>query len=330
MEKRTLGSLSVGKIGLGCMGMSEFYGPGDDAMSLKVLARALELGVTLFDTADMYGSGANEQLLGRFFKENRARREEVVLATKFGIRRKPGDYARSIDNSPAYIREACEASLKRLGVDCLDLYYIHRIEPGRPIEEPMAALAELVKQGKIRAIGLSEPSAATLEKAHKVHPVAAVESEYSLWTRNSETDGVFKTCQKLGIGFVAYSPLGRGFLTGTLKDMQKLAKGDFRNTLPRMSGEHLEKNLKLLGVLDGIAVSKGCSLARLVLAWILSKPWGIVPIPGTKRIKYLEDNAGAESVKLTPKEIKTLDAAFPVGADYGPRYTPEGMKGVGA
>lgn len=329
MEKRKLGTLSVGEIGLGCMGMSEFYGPDDDEVSLKVLARALELGVTFLDTADMYGFGANERLLGRFFKEDRSRRDRVVLASKFGIKRKKGEYARTIDNSPSYIRECCEASLQRLGVDCIDLYYIHRIETGRPIEEAMTALAKLVRQGKIKAIGISEPSAATLERAHKVHPVAAVQSEYSLWTRNSEADGVFEACKRLGIGYVAYSPLGRGFLTGALKDLQNLQKGDFRGSMARMQGEHLEKNLKLLGVIDAVAVAKGCSLAQVVLAWILSKPMGIVPIPGTKRIKYLEDNMGAANVKLTLDEVKTLDEAFPIGADYGPRYSAEGMKGVG-
>jgi aryl-alcohol dehydrogenase-like predicted oxidoreductase len=326
---RKLGELSVGAIGLGCMGMSEFYGPGDDAVSLTVLARSLELGVTLFDTADMYGFGANEELLARFLREDASRRSRVVLATKFGIRRKKGEYARTIDNSPDYIRSACDASLKRLGVDCIDLYYIHRIEPGRPIEEAMGALAELVRVGKIRAIGLSEPSAATLERAHKVHPVTAVQSEYSLWTRNPEADGVFATCQRLGIGFVAYSPLGRGFLTGALKDLQNLPKGDFRGGMDRLSGEHLEKNLKLLSTIEGMAADKGCTPAQLALAWVLAKPWGIVPIPGTKRIRYLEDNCGAAGVSLTESEALALDEAFPVGADYGPRYTAEGMKGVG-
>lgn len=329
MQTRKLDGLSVGAIGLGCMGMSEFYGPGDDAVSLKVLARALELGVTLFDTADMYGSGANEELLARFFKEDASRRDRVVLATKFGIRRKKGEYARTIDNSPEYIRSACDDSLKRLGVDCIDLYYIHRIEPGRPIEEPMEALAELVRAGKIRSIGISEPSAATLERAHKVHPVAAVQSEYSLWTRNPEADGVFEACKRLGIGFVAYSPLGRGFLTGALKDVKNLPKGDFRGGLERLSGEHLEKNLKLLAVIEGMAAAKSCSPAQLALAWVLAKPWGIVPIPGTKRLKYLEDNCGAAGVSLSQAEMGALDEAFPVGADYGPRYTAEGMKGVG-
>jgi aryl-alcohol dehydrogenase-like predicted oxidoreductase len=329
MKMRTLGTLTVGGIGLGCMGMSEFYGPGNDEESLNVMARALDLGVTLFDTADMYGSGSNEELIGRFLREDPSRRERIVLATKFGIRRKPGEYARVIDNSPVYVREACEASLRRLGVDCIDLYYIHRIEPGRPIEEPMGALAELVKEGKIRAVGISEPSAATIRRACKVHPLCAVESEYSLWTRNPEADGVFDTCLRLGIGFVAYSPLGRGFLTGALKDTGKLAKGDFRAAMPRLSGDNLEKNRKRLGIIERLAVARKCSPAQVVLAWILAKPWGVVPIPGTKHIKYLEENCGAAAVKLSVAEVAKLDEAFPVGADYGERYTAEGMKGVG-
>jgi len=328
MKTRKLGAVEVGAIGLGCMGMSEFYGKGDDEQSLAVLERALELGVTMLDTADMYGSGHNESLLGRFLKIGK-RRERVVLATKFAIRREPGKYARRVDNSPAYIRQACEASLVRLGVDCIDLYYIHRIEPGRPIEEAVGTMAELVKEGKIRAIGLSEPAAATLERAHKVHPITAVQSEYSLWTRDPEQDGVLEVCHKHGIGFVAYSPLGRGFLTGAIKDTSKLEEGDFRGMMPRFQGDYAARNIERLRVIEAIAGAKGCTAAQVALAWVLSRPWGVVPIPGTKRLKYLEENIAAEKVKLSALELDELEEAFPVGADYGPRYTEEGMKGLG-
>jgi aryl-alcohol dehydrogenase-like predicted oxidoreductase len=329
MQTRAIGQLSVGAIGLGCMGMSEFYGPTDEEVSLSVLERALELGVTMLDTADMYGIGHNERLLGRFFKARHGRRERVTLATKFGIRRKPGEYARTIDNSPAYIREACEASLMRLGIDHIDLYYVHRLEPGRPVEETVGALAELVREGKIRAIGLSEPSAATLERAHKVHPITSVESEYSLWTRDPETNGVFDTCKRLGIGFVAYSPLGRGFLTGAITDVESLPKGDFRGTLPRLQKGCIEANLARLGAINAIAMANGCTTAQVALAWVLAQPQGVVPIPGTKRLKYLEENVAAANVQLSQTCIARLDEAFPAGADYGPRYSPEGMKGVG-
>ena len=329
MQTRKIGSLSVSSIGLGCMGMSEFYGPADDLQSLSVLERALELGVTMLDTADMYGFGHNEQLLSRFFKARHGNRERVVLATKFGIRRKAGEYARTIDNSPEYIKQACNASLKRLGIDHIDLYYVHRIEPGRPIEDTVGTLAELVKAGKIRAIGLSEPSALTLEKANRVHPISAVQSEYSLWTRNSEQDGVLEMCRKLGVGFVAYSPLGRGFLTGTIKDTKNLPAGDTRGTMARMQEGHIESNLKKLGIINSIAMENRCTEAQVALAWVLAQPWNVVPIPGTKRLKYLEENVAAEAVKLTKANLTQLDNTFAVGADYGPRYTAEGMKGVG-
>ena len=329
MRSRNIGALKTGAIGLGCMGMSEFYGHGDDCVSLTVMARALELGVTLFDTAEMYGSGRNEELLSRFFRENPGSREKVVLATKFGIRREPGQYERVIDNSPEYARRACEGSLKRLGTDHIDLYYVHRIEPGRPIEDTMGGIAKLVREGKIRAIGLSEPSAKTLERANAVHPVTAVQSEYSLWTRNPEKDGVFETCKRLGTGFVAYSPLGRGFLTGTITDTKNLPEGDFRGSLPRLQDEYLDANLRRLFVIEKIAAKHGCTKAQVALAWVLAKPWGIVPIPGTKRIKYLEENAAADSVTLDDADVALLDESFPVDADYGPRYTAEGMKGIG-
>jgi aryl-alcohol dehydrogenase-like predicted oxidoreductase len=328
MEARRLGTLSVGAIGLGCMGMSEFYGARDDAVSLQVLARALERGVTLFDTADMYGSGHNEELLGRFLREHPGSREKVTLASKFGIRRMPGEYKRTIDNSPEYIRSACEASLKRLGVEAIDLYYVHRLETGRPVEETVAVLAALVKEGKIRAIGLSEVSAATLEKAHAVHPVAAVQSEYSLWSRGPEKDGVLATCKRLGIGFVAYSPLGRGFLTGTV-NMDALPANDFRTILPRFQRARMDENTRRLLFVRELARIHSATPAQVALAWVLSRKWGIVPIPGTKKLKYLEENTAAEKVKLTQAQIAGLEEAFPCNADYGARYTPEGMQGIG-
>jgi len=329
MKIRKLGPFEVGAVGLGCMGMSEFYGPGDDAQSLAVLERALELGVTLFDTADMYGMGRNEELLARFFLEGKGRRDRIVLATKFGVRRGAGRYERGIDNSPAYIRKACEASLKRLGVDHIDLYYIHRIEPGRPIEEAIGTLAQLVQEGKIRAVGLSETSATTLARAHKVHPIAAVQSEYSLWTRDPETDGVLDTCQRLGIGFVPYSPLGRGFLTGVITEATQFEEGDFRSSLARFSGPHAAMNHERLKIIEAIAATKHCTMAQVALAWVLANPKEIVPIPGTKRIKYLEENVAAESIELTSSELAMLDKSFPTGTDYGPRYSAEGMKGIG-
>ncbi|HNX05760.1 MAG TPA: aldo/keto reductase [Opitutales bacterium] len=329
MDKRKLGGLSVGAIGLGCMGMSEFYGVRDDETSLRVLEKALEIGVTMLDTSDLYGDGHNEELLGRFFKASKGAREKVVLATKFGIRRLPGVYSRKIDNSPEYIRSACEASLKRLGVDAIDLYYVHRIEQGRPIEETVGVLAELVKEGKIRAIGLSEPSAATLEKACAAQTIAAVQSEYSLWTRGAEKDGVLKTCKARGVGFVAYSPLGRGFLTGTITDTSKLAPSDFRKMLPRFEKEKLGENARRLKYVYDLARVHGATPAQIALSWVLSRPFGIVPIPGTKKLKYLEENVASAKVVLTAAEIAGLEEAFPVGADYGERYTPEGMKSIG-
>jgi aryl-alcohol dehydrogenase-like predicted oxidoreductase len=328
MEARRLGTLSVGAVGLGCMGMSEFYGARDDGTSLLVLAKALEKGVTLLDTADMYGSGHNEELLGRFFRENAGAREKVTLASKFGIRRLPGEYKRTIDNSPDYIRSACEASLKRLGVEAIDLYYIHRLETDRPVEETVSVLASLVKEGKIRAVGLSEVSATTLAKAYAVYPVDAVQSEYSLWTRGAEKDGVLATCKRLEIGFVAYAPLGRGFLTGTV-NMDALPANDFRTILPRFQRARLDENTRRLLLVREIARIHGASPAQVALAWVLSRKWGIVPIPGTKKLRYLDENIAAEKVKLTEAQIAGLEEAFPLNADYGARYTPEGMKGIG-
>ncbi len=325
MEQRKLRDLEVSALGLGCMGMSEFYGPYDDAESLRVLERGLDLGITFYDTADMYGSGHNEELLGRFIA---GKRDSLVIATKCGIRRKPGSYERSIDNSPSYIRDACDASLKRLGIDYIDLFYIHRIDTSRPVEETAAALADLVKAGKIGGIGFSEISAASLERAHAVHPVTAVQSEYSLWTREVENNGVLDTCHQLAIGFVPYSPLGRGFLTGKIKDSSQLDEKDFRRLVPRFEKERLQEQEGRLALLRGIAEAHGATPAQIALAWVLSRPWKLVPIPGTKRVRYLEENAAAVNLRLSDDEQRRLDEAFPVDADYGDRYPAAGMKGL--
>ncbi len=328
MEKRDLGAsrLTVSALGLGCMGMSEFYGPTDDAQSLATLERALELGVTFLDTADMYGSGHNEELLGRFLK---GRREKVVLATKFGIVRVPGRYERTIDTSPAYVRPACEASLKRLGVEAIDLYYAHRLNPDVPVEDTVGAMAELVRAGKVRALGLSEVSARTLRRAHAVHPIAAVQSEYSLWTREIEAE-VLPACRDLGVSFVAYSPLGRGFLTGSIGKDADLAANDFRRISPRFQGDNLERNLRIVDVVKTLAAARGATPGQVALAWLLHQGKDIVPIPGTKRIKYLEENVAAAPLTLSTDELARLDQALPPGAAAGDRYPPAGMKGLNA
>lgn len=329
MQTRHLGSLTVSALGLGCMGMSEFYGAHDDAQSLTTLERALTLGVTLFDTADMYGRGHNEELVGRFLK---GRRDRVVLATKFGIVREGGGdgYSRSIDNSPEYIRRACEASLRRLGVDVIDLYYAHRINPQQPIEDTVGALAELVRQGKIRAIGLSEVSAATLRRAAAVHPIAAVQSEWSLWTRDPETNGVLAACRELGVGFVAYSPLGRGFLTGRINGAEGLDENDFRRMTPRFLAENMQRNLALVEKIKDLAAAKGVSPGQLVLAWLLAQGPDVVPIPGTRRLAHIEENIAAAAISLTADEVAAIGRAVPPGAAAGQRYPDEGMKGLNA
>jgi aryl-alcohol dehydrogenase-like predicted oxidoreductase len=327
MKMRQLGhsDMTVSPLGLGCMGMSEFYGDSDDAQSMQTLARAAELGVNLFDTADMYGSGHNEALLGRFLKTTAA---NVTIATKFGIvRSSDGSYGRHIDNSPTYIEQACEASLKRLGVECIDLYYAHRLNPAYPIEETMEAMAKLVKAGKVKALGLSEVSSATLRRAHAVHPLSALQSEYSLWTRDPES-GVLQACRELGITFVAYSPIGRGFLSGTINSRDNLADNDFRRYNPRLQEEALDANLKLAQRVKALADQKGCTAAQLSLAWLLHQGENIVPIPGTRRIRYLEENLSAADIQLSGKELAALDQAMPVGAAAGDRYTIEGMKGI--
>lgn len=328
MDTRTLGgsSLTVSALGLGCMGMSEFYGPTDETQSLATLERAFALGVTHFDTADMYGSGHNETLLGRFLA---GKRDRVVVATKFGIVRQPGVYDRSIDSSPAYLRQACEESLKRLGVEVIDLYYAHRLNPDVPVEDTVGAMADLARAGKIRALGLCEVSAATLRRAHATHPIAAVQSEYSLWTRDMETE-VLPTCRDLGVSLVAYAPLGRGLLTATISDQKQLADNDFRRLSPRFQDGNLDANLRLVDSVTALAEAKGCKPGQVALAWLLAQGPDILPIPGTKRIPYLEENVGAASVVLSPEEVAALSAAIPPGAASGDRYPAAGMRGLNA
>jgi aryl-alcohol dehydrogenase-like predicted oxidoreductase len=319
MQQRRLGrqGLIVSEMGLGCMGMSEFYGAGDDAESIATIQRALELGIDFLDTADMYGPFTNERLVGRAIRD---RRDRVVLATKFGnVRGEGGEYL-GIRGDPAYVRQACDASLQRLGVDHIDLYYQHRVDSTVPIEETVGAMAELVRAGKVRYLGLSEAAPATIRRAHATHPISALQTEYSLWTRDVEENGVLETVRELGIGFVAYSPLGRGFLTGQFKTFDDLPADDFRRRNPRFQGKNFEKNLELVREVERMASAKGVTPAQLALAWVLARGDDVVPIPGTKRVKYLEQNAAAAGVRLSTDELAHLDAVFPVGAAEGTRY----------
>ena len=326
MHKRTLGNsgLQVSALGLGCMGMSEFYGATDDTESLAVIHRALDLGVDFLDTADMYGPFKNEELVGRAIK---GRRERIVLATKFGNERGTDGSYKGVNGTPAYVQSACEASLKRLGVDVIDLYYQHRVDPKVPIEDTVGAMAELVKQGKVRYLGLSEAKAETIKRAAKVHPIAALQTEYSLWTRDPEDD-ILPTVRALGIGFVAYSPLGRGFLTGRFTKIEDLPEHDYRRNSPRFVGDNFGKNLELVHAVEALAQQKNATPSQLALAWVMARGEDIVPIPGTKHVKYLEENVGALKLELSPADLKKLDDIAPKGVAAGARYHEQGMKSV--
>lgn len=319
MKTKRLGSqgLTASEIGLGCMGMSEFYGPRNDEDSLKTLQHALEIGINFWDTADIYGPHTSEELVARALKGNR---DKVTLATKFGIIRDPADpRARGFNGSAAYVKSACEASLKRLQTDVIDLYYLHRVDASTPIEETAAAMGALVKEGKVKGIGFSEVSSATLRRAHAVHPVTAVQSEYSLWTRDPE-DSILETCAELGIAFVAYSPLGRGFLTGQIKTIEDFAADDFRRFSPRFQNENFQKNLELVAAIKELSGKKGCTPSQLALAWVMAQGDNVFPIPGTKRISYLDENAGAINIAFTKEELAEIDAIFPRNAAAGLRY----------
>ncbi|MDQ3912775.1 MAG: aldo/keto reductase [Actinomycetota bacterium] len=326
MEQRTLGSqgLVVSEIGLGCMGMSEFYGAPDEDESIATIHRALELGINFLDTADMYGPFTNERLVGEAIAD---RRDQVVLATKFGNERAEDGTRIGVNGRPEYVRKACDDSLRRLGVDHIDLYYQHRVDPDTPVEETWGAMAELAEAGKVRYLGISEAAPGTIRRAHSVHPVTALQTEYSLWSRDVE-DEILPAVRELGIGFVAYSPLGRGFLTGQFQRFEDLPEGDYRRNSPRFQGENFQKNLEVVGKVREIASEKGATPSQLALAWLLSRGEDIVPIPGTKRREYLEENVAATEIKLTDEDLARIEEAAPAGVAAGERYDEASMQAV--
>lgn len=322
IQQRKLGGLSVSAVGLGCMGMSEFYGRGDDEASIKTLHRALELGMNFWDTADMYGTGHNEMLISQAI---RGKRDQVIIATKFANMRRIDGAFLGVNGSPQYVRAACEMSLRRLNVEVIDLYYQHRVDPNTPIEDTVGAMADLVQAGKVRYLGLSEAGAQTLRRASAVHPITALQTEYSLWSRDPE-DEILATCRELGIGFVAYSPLGRGFLTGQIKSRDDLAADDFRRVNPRFSEGNFQKNLDLVNAIEAMAAAKGCTPAQLALAWVLAQAEDIVPIPGTRREDKLTENLKALQITLTEDELRQINAIAPQGVAAGTRYDEVGMQ----